>query len=150
MQQLLQTTRSARPPFASAPSHFHSGKLFAAAFETPAAPADGSTVARQAESCFSASAQAGSDSAPPSAGMPEHFERAAVSAAPPQGEGIVDAYVCEEVEDPVALDLLSDVEVMPAELPSAELPVAVLLSDSLEQDKMGGAKWILIFSVSVN
>ena len=56
-------------------------------------------------------------------------------AAPPQGEGVVDAHVWEEGEDAFALDLLSDVEVMPAELPSAELPAPVVLPDSLEQDR---------------
>ena len=54
-------------------------------------------------------------------------------AAPPK---VVDAYVWEEAEDAFALELLSDVEVMPAELPSAELPVPVVLPDSLEQDRM--------------
>ena len=48
---------------------------------------------------------------------------AAVWTSPPQGEGIVNACALEEGEVPFGLDLLSDVEVMPAELPSAELPV---------------------------
>ncbi len=69
--------------------------------------------------------------------MPEPLERVAVWAAPPQGEGIVDAYVWEEAEDAFALELLSDVEAMPAELPRAELPVPVVLPDSLEQDRNG-------------
>ena len=73
---------------------------------------------------------------PPPARMPEPFEREAVWAAPPLGGGIVDAHVWEEGEDAFALDLLSDVEVMPAELPSPELPVPVVLPDSLEQDRM--------------
>jgi hypothetical protein len=57
-----------------------------------------------------------------------------VWAAPPQGEGIVDAYMWEEAENAFALELLSDVEVMPAELPGGELPAPVVLPDSLEQD----------------
>ena len=67
--------------------------------------------------------------------MPEPFERVAEWAAPPQGEGIVNACALEEDEVAFGLDLLSDVEVMPAELPSPELPVPVVLPDSLEQDR---------------